>query len=50
MTIPEGEHVEEVSLMDFDPRQGGSGHGGEVYDEDDDHDHPGASRVQCAHQ
>ena len=57
MEIPTGEHVEEVMLTDFDPREkrggGGSGgrHGGEAYHEDDDDDGDGhGPRVQCAHQ
>ena len=50
--IPTGEHVEEVSLSDYDPRGANSGRRGEAYnDDDDDDDENGAGpRVQCAHQ
>lgn len=50
--IPEGEHVEEVNLVDYEESRA-SGHGGrsEAYHEDDDDDGmPGGQRVQCAHQ
>lgn len=47
--IPVGEHVEEVNLMDYEPRQGGSGRK-EAYDEDSDDDQGAGPRVQCAHQ
>jgi len=51
--MPQGEHVEEVNLMDFDQAtEGAGGRRGEAYDEDggEDEDQPGMSRVQCAHQ
>jgi len=51
--IPQGEHVEEVNLMDFDPstEAGASGRRGEAYEEDGDEDEqPGMQRMQCAHQ
>jgi len=48
--IPTGEHVEEVTLSDFNPRDNaGFSRGGEAYHEDDDEE-GGAPRVQCAHQ
>lgn len=52
---PEGEHVEEVDLHDYDPsdrRDGGQGSGQNAYDSDDEdggHAGPGGG-VQCAHQ
>lgn len=50
MEIPTGEHVEEVNLMEYSPREGGGhSHRGEAYHEDDDDDGAGP-RVQCAHQ
>jgi len=49
---PEGEHVEEVDLHDYDAsdrRDGGSG--GNAYESDDDEGgHGGGPGVQCAHQ
>ena len=51
MEIPEGEHVEEVNLSDYDANSRGQRRRGEAYDEDDDdEDDPGVRRVQCAHQ
>ncbi|XP_076470499.1 dnaJ homolog subfamily A member 2-like [Babylonia areolata] len=47
--LPEGEHVEEVNLVDFDGTQEGGSGRGEAYHEDDDDAGPGP-RVQCAHQ
>ncbi|WAR13341.1 DNJA2-like protein [Mya arenaria] len=51
-SMPEGEHVEEVNLMDFDStRSNEAGRRGEAYHEDDSDDEmPGGQRVQCAHQ
>lgn len=49
-TMPEGEHVEEVDLQEFDPndRSSHSGHRGEAYASDDEEHHgPG---MQCVHQ
>ena len=49
--IPMGDHVEEVQLMEFDPRA--QGHGSrrqEAYDDDDDDDDSRGPGVQCAHQ
>ena len=50
--IPTGEDVEEVNLTDFDGTRGGpSGSRGEAYNEDDDdEEHGGQPRMQCAHQ
>ena len=54
LTIPEGEHVEEVNLVDFDETRGSGGAGrSEAYHSDDDDDGMpgmGGQRVQCAHQ
>ncbi|XP_064610449.1 dnaJ homolog subfamily A member 2-like [Liolophura sinensis] len=46
--LPMGEHVEEVTLSDYDGHANDGGRR-EAYDEDDDDDHHGP-RVQCAHQ
>ncbi|XP_030747818.1 dnaJ homolog subfamily A member 2-like [Sitophilus oryzae] len=49
-SMPEGEHVEEVDLVDFDPneRSSNSGSRGEAYASDDEEHHrPG---MQCVHQ
>nr|KAG5712990.1 hypothetical protein BaRGS_021784 [Batillaria attramentaria] len=50
--IPEGEHVEEVNLVDYeDTRDSSRGARSEAYHEDDDDDMGGhGPRVQCAHQ
>jgi len=55
--IPQGEHVEEVNMMDFDQTEssGGQGRRGEAYHEDGDEDEDGEGRagfqrVQCANQ
>jgi len=50
--MPEGEHVEEVNLVDYDNTRSAGGGRREAYcDEDDeDEDMPGAQRVQCANQ
>ncbi|KAL4234604.1 DnaJ subfamily A member 2 [Mactra antiquata] len=51
--MPEGEHVEEVSLSEYDNSRGSNGSRREVYHDDDDEDDdgmPGGQRVQCAHQ
>jgi DnaJ family protein A protein 2 len=48
--MPEGEQVEEVDLVEFDPndRSSHSGHRGEAYASDDEEQHgPG---MQCVHQ
>ncbi|KAL5021318.1 hypothetical protein ScPMuIL_000473 [Solemya velum] len=47
--IPTGEDIEEVNLVEYDETRGGSRGRGEAYDEDDE-DHHGGPRVQCAHQ
>lgn len=49
--MPEGEHVEEVNLEDFDPNDRGSHSGarGEAYASDDE-DQMHGSGIQCAHQ
>lgn len=52
-SVPTGEHVEEVNMIDFDSTSDASGRSrrGEAYDEDDDdEDGPGVQRVQCANQ
>jgi len=52
-SVPTGDHVEEVNMIDFDPASDASGRSrrGEAYDEDDDdEDGPGVQRVQCANQ
>lgn len=56
-TLPTGEEVEEVNLMDFDPKvhSSGSSRGGrQAYQEDEEHEHNGHAHggpgVQCAHQ
>lgn len=52
-SVPTGEHVEEVNMIDFDPTSDASGRSrrGEAYDEDEeDEDGPGVQRVQCANQ
>ncbi|KAL3859897.1 hypothetical protein ACJMK2_010081, partial [Sinanodonta woodiana] len=42
VTIPEGEHVEEVNMVEWDRSQeSASGRRGEAYDEDHDEDHSG---------
>lgn len=46
--LPMGDHVEEVTLSDYDGHAN-DGSRREAYDEDDDDDHHGP-RVQCAHQ
>jgi len=49
-TMPEGEHVEEVDMHDYDPNERNSAAGrGEAYDSDEEHVHAGPG-VQCAHQ
>ncbi|KAK3578457.1 hypothetical protein CHS0354_038543 [Potamilus streckersoni] len=48
--IPDGEHVEEVNMVEWDRSQdGASGRRGEAYDEDQDEARSGP-QVQCAHQ
>lgn len=52
-SIPTGEHVEEVNMIDFDMSSDTAGRSrrGEAYDEDEDEDDgPGVQRVQCANQ
>jgi DnaJ family protein A protein 2 len=51
VAIPTGENVEEVNLHEVDERNrpGASGRR-EAYDEDDEEDGMGGSRVQCSHQ
>lgn len=48
--MPEGEEVEEVDLMDYDPndRSSGSGNRGEAYE--GDYEERDAPRMQCVHQ
>lgn len=53
--LPEGEHVEEVDLVEYDAAAGARANGqrGEAYHEDDSDDEragPGMRNVQCAHQ
>ncbi|KAH3774260.1 dnaJ homolog subfamily A member 2-like [Dreissena polymorpha] len=51
--MPEGEHVEEVNLVEYDSTRSSDGRrGGEAYhdEEDDDDEMRGGQRVQCAHQ
>ncbi|KAF5297754.1 hypothetical protein FQR65_LT09928 [Abscondita terminalis] len=49
-TMPEGEHVEEVDMHDYDPNdKNAAGGRGEAYDSDEEHMHAGPG-VQCAHQ
>ena len=50
--MPEGEHVEEVNLVDYDDTRDSNlgGRGGEAYHEDDDEMGGHGPRVQCAHQ
>lgn len=50
--MPEGEHVEEVNLVDYEGTRSAGGNLREAYhdDDDDDDDMPGAQRVQCANQ
>jgi len=51
--IPTGEHVEEVTLSDYEPRRDGANRRGEAYHEDDDDDDEyggGGTRMQCAQQ
>jgi DnaJ family protein A protein 2 len=49
--IPEGEHVEEVNMMEYDPNaDSASGRRGEAYEEDGSDDEPGVRRVGCAQQ
>ena len=50
VTIPTGENVEEVSLMEFDPRDQRGRGAREAYNEDSDDEGMGGPRVQCAHQ
>lgn len=49
--MPEGEHVEEVNLVEYEETRSAGGRR-EAYhdDDDDDDDMPGAQRVQCANQ
>ena len=49
---PEGEHVEEVNMVDYeDTRSGAGGARGEAYHSDDDDEMGGGQpRMQCAHQ
>lgn len=49
--MPEGEHVEEADLLDYDPndRSSHSGARGEAYASDDE-DHVHGPGMQCAHQ
>ena len=52
-TIPEGEHVEEVNLVDFDESRSSGAGRSEAYHSDDDDEGMGGmggQRVQCAHQ
>jgi len=52
-SVPTGDHVEEVNMIDFDSTSYASGRSrrGEAYDEDEeDEDGPGMQRVQCANQ
>jgi hypothetical protein len=47
----EGEHVEEVNLVDYDDTRGHGASGrNEAYQADDDEMGGGQPRVQCAHQ
>jgi len=55
--IPQGEHVEEVNMMDYDAadnNSSGRSRRGEAYhedgDDDEDEGRPGMQRVQCANQ
>ncbi|XP_076448890.1 dnaJ homolog subfamily A member 2-like [Babylonia areolata] len=49
--MPEGEHVEEVNLVEYEEtRDSGRGARGEAYDEDDEDMEGHGPRVQCAHQ
>ncbi|XP_047109488.1 dnaJ homolog subfamily A member 2-like [Schistocerca piceifrons] len=50
--IPQGEHVEEVDLNEYDPNDRSSGGSGrqEAYASDDDEYGPGSGGIQCAHQ
>ncbi|XP_060518305.1 dnaJ homolog subfamily A member 2-like [Cylas formicarius] len=50
-TMPEGEHVEEADLVDYDPneRDHHGRHRGEAYASDDD-EHAGMQGMQCVHQ
>ena len=49
--LPQGEHVEEVNLVDYEDTRGNDGGArGEVYHEDDDDMGGHGPRVQCAHQ
>jgi hypothetical protein len=41
---PEGDHVEDVSLMDYEPGESGGGQ------DSDDEDDPRGQRIGCAHQ
>lgn len=49
-TVPEGEHVEEVDLHDYDPSQKSSSGRGEAYGSDEEEHWQGGSGLQCAHQ
>lgn len=49
--IPEGDMVEEVDLLEYDPKNGPSGYGRtEAYNDDDMDESGGGAKVQCAHQ
>lgn len=49
--IPEGEHVEEVNLVDYEEtRSATGGRPFEAYHEDEDDGSGAGPRVQCAHQ
>ncbi|XP_023016429.1 dnaJ homolog subfamily A member 2 [Leptinotarsa decemlineata] len=50
-TMPQGENVEEVDLLDFDPNERSSNSGrGEAYASDDEDQMHGGPGIQCAHQ
>jgi len=50
--MPEGEHVEEVDMMDFDQTAEGaaSGQRSEAYHEDGEDETPGMRGMPCAQQ
>ncbi|XP_050307409.1 dnaJ homolog subfamily A member 2-like [Anthonomus grandis grandis] len=50
--LPQGEHVEEVDLVEYDPndRSSHSGHRGEAYASDDEEGHGHGPGMQCVHQ
>lgn len=50
IVIPEGEHVEEVNMMEYDPSTEGASGRREAYDEDGSDEEPGVRRVGCAQQ